>query len=573
MTMRHVYLTLQDCFLLDPLLRGEEAEVRPPFRVLLRETAVSELLDLGAATGTWLYYGNREGVGPRLPFIPGLGALRVKPKAQVEHRAIGHDYGHTCFPPRALRASPTGVRLAPRTEELLSHWRLSDTYMSARDQEFTRRIAMEGTTDYYISDDESTWHFALSVEPRRQIGLTPLSDQAETLLAGVAVSPSAYVHVYPYGGVSVTLTFSLVFERDRDLSHVVPLVKALIGRRGEPQVRLAMRGATPGVAPDFIKGLGDLVATAIIGEPPKYHRVEPTYAVSLGADPEIFSDEELAGLLTLDSHYAEIRRNWVEARASLYGKYSGDRVLASRGSLAALTSPRYFSPSGRRRFFWRCHAIKEFATLQARALSGIHWQLRNAATATGPSERSLRRLISIGEHLCEFHRGLPAHHRKWFYECQSLAGGGWGRERFYGALAELHGEWQRAAMLRRMEESSGIHFQITDSQIGTLNLGTIVGDVESKLTILADADATELRAGLARFTEAVLNDEELGEDAKRELIESISVLAEEANREPGQRRGAIVRSVMQTVAAVASTASGISVIWSEIEPLVHAFFN
>ncbi len=496
----------------------------------------------------------------------------MKPKAQVEHRAIGHDYGHACFPPSAIRASPTGVRLAPRTDELLSHWRLADTYKSTRGRELTSRIATEGTTDYYISDNESTWHFAFSVEPQRRIALAPLSDEAQALLTGVQINPSAYIHIYPYGGVSVTLTFSLVFDSERDLSAVIPLITSLIGRRGEPQFRLEMRGAHSSLAPDFIKSLGNLVAQAIIGEPPKYHRVEPTFAVSLGADPETFSEEELAGLLTLDANYAEIRKGWVEARASLYGKYNGDRVLASRGSLAVLTSPRHFSPSGRRRFFWRCHAIKELATLQAHALGKIHWELRNAATASGPSEEKLSRVIGVGEHLCEFHRGLPAHHRKWFYECQTLVGGTWARERFYGALADLHGEWRQAAMMRRMEGSSGIHLKISDSQIGTLNLGSIVGDVESNLTILGD-EAQEIRTGLTRLTEAVLNDEQLQEEAKRELIESISVLAEEANKQSDQRRRVVVQTLMQTIAAVASTASGVSVIWSEIEPLLRSFFG
>jgi hypothetical protein len=431
---------------------------------------------------------------------------------------------------------------------------------------------VEGTTDYFFSDDESTWHLAFSIEPRRRMTVTPASTEAARLLDGVTISPSAYIHLYPYGGVSVILTFSLVFEHDRELSAVIPLIQALIGRRGQPQFQLAMRGANTGVASDFIQDLIVRVSTAVVGEPPKYHRVEPAYSVSLAADPEVFSDEELAGLLTLDANYAAIRRHWVEARASLYGKYSGDRVLASRNSLAVLTSPRHFPPSGRRRFFWRCHGIKEFATLQAQALSQICWELQTGGTASGPSEESIRRLISVGEHLCEFHRGLPAHHRKWFYECQSLVGGKGIKERFYGVLADLHGEWQRAAMMRKMEESGGIHFKISDSQIGTLNLGTIVGDVESRLTILS-GEAQEVRTGLTRLAEAVLADEQLQEDAKRDLMESISALAEEANRQPDQRRAVIVRTLMQAIATVASTASGVSVIWSEIEPLLHSFFS
>ena len=104
-TMRRLYVTMQDCFVLMPLLRGEEEAVRKPFRVLLDDGAVSKLIDLGAPGGNWHYFGRREGRGSRLPFVPGLGALRLRAKAQVEHRAIRHDYGHSCFPPEAINAS------------------------------------------------------------------------------------------------------------------------------------------------------------------------------------------------------------------------------------------------------------------------------------------------------------------------------------------------------------------------------------------------------------------------------------------------------------------------------------
>jgi hypothetical protein len=571
--MRHVYLTLQDTFVLDPLLRGEADEVKRPFRILLNDSAVSDLLELGAATGTWLYYGRRDGLGSHLPFVPGLGALRVKAKAQVEHRAIGHDYGHACFPPNAISSSPTGVRSVRRTEELMSHRRLSDTYLSPQDRELTALMAREGATDYYISEDESTWHFAFSVEPRRRIRTVALTAHGADLLKGTQVSPAAYVHVYPYGGVSVTLGVSLVFSRDRDLGEVISLVKALLGRRDAAQFEFEMTGAKPMVASELIKELGSRVATALAGGLPRFHRVEPAYAVSLGADPSEFSDAELAGLLTLDPRYSDVKPSWLEARASLYGKYAGDRVVASRSSLAVVTSPRSFSPSGRRRFFWRCHAIKELAALQAKALRRINWELQPAATASGPSEDTVRRLITIGEHLCEFHRGLPAHHRKWFYECRSLLGADSARDGFYTALAELHGEWQRTAMMRRMESSRPIHFEIRNSQIGSLNLGTILGGVEANLTVLESRDAEDVRQGLAELTQAALDDEDLTEAARRELIESISILSEEAGKEPEERRATVVTSVIKAVAAVTSTAAGVATVWTTVEPVLAAFFS
>jgi hypothetical protein len=572
--MRHVYLTLQDTFVLDPLLRGEEDQVRGPFRVLLSDSAVSDLLELGAATGSWLYYGRRDGLlGSRLPFVPGLGALRVKAKSQVEHRAIGHDYGHACFPPNAISSSPTGVRSARRTEELMSHRRLSDTYLSARDRELTDLMAREGATDYYVSEDESTWHFAFSVEPGRRIRAGALTDHAAHLLRGTSINPAAYIHVYPYGGVSVTLGISLVFSRDRDLSEVITLVKALLGRRDTAQFDFEMAGIGPMVASEFIEELGRQVATAIADGLPRFHRVQPSYAVSLGADPSEFSDAELAGLLTLDPLYRVVKPSWLEARASLYGKYAGDRVVASRGSLAVVTSPRHFSPSGRRRFFWRCHAIKELAALQAQTLRRIDWELQPAATAAGPSEATVRRLITIGEHLCEFHRGLPAHHRKWFYECRALLGADAARDGYYTALTQLHGEWQRTAMMRKMESARPIHFEIKNSQIGTLNLGTILGGVETNLTVLENRDAEEVSKGLTELTQAAIDDEDLIEDARRELIESISILSEEAAKEPEERRATIVTSVMNSLALMTSTAAGLATIWTTVEPVLAAFFR
>jgi hypothetical protein len=387
----------------------------------------------------------------------------------------------------------------------------------------------------------------------------------------VRIDPKAYIHVYPYGGVSVTLGFSLTFDSDRPAAAVIDLIRALIGRRGQPEFELSMRGAEPAGVPKFVKALGEKVEIAIVGKTSEYRRVEPDYAISLSAEPDQVSDREVEGLLTLDPEFAEIREEWMSARASLYGKYAGDRVRATRGSLAVVTSPRLFAPSGRRRFFWRCHLIKGFAVLRAQTLNRIGWELRDAATARGPSEESLGRLIAVGEHLCEFHRGLPAHHRKWFYEVQGEIGVH-AHDEFYVRLAELHETWARSAIMRKVEQSGGVHFEIQNLQVANLNFGTIIGDVEANLTALSAPEVADAREALVEFTTAVL-ESDLDEGKKQELVELVSVLSDEAQKDSDHRRGSVVLSTMTTIGAAASAAGGLASAWTQVEPVLSGFFS
>lgn len=125
--MRRLYLTVQYQRLLRELFEDDVEAIRNPFRVLLSEEAIEHLLAAGAANGE-SYFRDRHSINrDRLSFVPGLGALRLHPKAQLEHRGIHHDYGNSCYPPVAFFSSPTGLRLVNRTEEMVS-----DSHLSTR---------------------------------------------------------------------------------------------------------------------------------------------------------------------------------------------------------------------------------------------------------------------------------------------------------------------------------------------------------------------------------------------------------------------------------------------------------
>jgi hypothetical protein len=275
----------------------------------------------------------------------------------------------------------------------------------------------------------------------------------------------------------------------------------------------------------------------------------------------------------LDDRYEILKDEWIEARGSLYGKYKGDRVMASRTTLAVATSPHYFTPNGRRRFFWRCHAIREFAMLQMMVLYELSARLAKVGTSSGPDEDGTRRLIAIAEHLVEFPRGLPAHHRKWFYECQQLLGGAAAIDDFYGVIAEVHKDAQHAAIMRRMSETRNVRITLNQSQVGTLNLGTIIGDVETHLSEVTAPGAEEVRAALQQLAQGVLEERGLDEHTRRELLESVDALAEEAAKSPEKRRRGIIRPVLTGLTTSLPAAGGLATVWATVGPVLIHFFG
>jgi len=570
--MRHLYLTLQHTSVIDALLEGDATGVRRPFQRLIHPECIDWLLAEGAGSVGKYEAAELIPARARLPFVPGLGRVRITDKAQLEHRVIHHSRGYATTP-RGVPSSPTGMRLVPRTYEMVSQYRLADTYHSEKNAEASQRISAEGTTDYLISEDQSTWHIAISVEPRHRVQVQARTEETRALLTGLRISARPYIHVYPHGGLTVTLGMSLIFERDTGIDRVIQTLQALIRRPGSEGIAFHMRGVAGGTARDFVKQLTKLTTEAVAPEARTHDYVHLDYALSIGGGVDELSDAALAGLLTLDDRYDILKREWVEARASLYGKYGGDRVVASRTSLAVTANPRLFSPSGRRRFFWRCHAINEFATVQAYVLGDIAYRLAKVGTRDGPDEATTERLLKIGEHLIDFPRGLPAHHRKWFYECQRLAHGEAAADRFYAALADLHQDARHAAMMRRMDESRAVKITLNASQIGTLNLGNIVGDVETHLTAVSDADARAAQESLQTLAQAILDDQALTDEQRQELLENVDLLAEEAGKPGPHRRSGLVRSVLTGLAASLGAAGGLAEVWAAVGPALLDFFG
>ena len=83
----------------------------------------------------------------------------------------------------------------------------------------------------------------------------------------------------------------------------------------------------------------------------------------------------------------------------------------------------------------------------------------------------------------------------------------------------------------------------------------------------------QTREALRQFAQAAVDDEELEEDAREAILESVALLAEEAGKQPDKRRRSIIRTTLAGLAASMAAAGGAAEVWSTAGPTITQFFG
>lgn len=117
-----------------------------------------------------------------------------------------------------------------------------------------------------------------------------------------------------------------------------------------------------------------------------------------------------------------------------------------------------------------------------------------------------------------------------------------------------------------------IVLNITNSIVGGLNLGSIIGDMNATLTTLEQQGNAELASALKALSEAVAADDNLG-SARREVLENISVLGEEGAVPAERRRMGVVKAAYKYLGETIAIAGHAAAIWETWGPQIAAFFG
>lgn len=133
---------------------------------------------------------------------------------------------------------------------------------------------------------------------------------------------------------------------------------------------------------------------------------------------------------------------------------------------------------------------------------------------------------------------------------------------------------EREASLGMASATVGGHsvtINIQDSTVAALNLGTVMGNLQTAVTTLQQGDP-EISTALQKVIEVVAAEESLG-DHRREVIESLSQIGEEATRPEAQRRIGLVKTLLGGVAAALAQAANVAQIWQTYGSAIARHFG
>jgi len=106
---------------------------------------------------------------------------------------------------------------------------------------------------------------------------------------------------------------------------------------------------------------------------------------------------------------------------------------------------------------------------------------------------------------------------------------------------------------------------ISNSMVGNLNLGTVIGNLNSSIRQLTVEGHKDLGAALSKLSEAILISDELGDSAKKELLEHAAFVSGEMTLPEEQRKMAPVRTSIEMLKSGVLVASQLVTLWQGVE--------
>jgi hypothetical protein len=120
------------------------------------------------------------------------------------------------------------------------------------------------------------------------------------------------------------------------------------------------------------------------------------------------------------------------------------------------------------------------------------------------------------------------------------------------------------------EESKSVTLNISNSMIAGLNLGTVVGDLNASVQILAGHGEKNLADAIKALAEALAASAELQADRRKDLLEHLSAVSADLAQPPEKRRMAPLRSSINAMKEGLALATQLAALWTPVEHVLKA---
>ena len=108
-------------------------------------------------------------------------------------------------------------------------------------------------------------------------------------------------------------------------------------------------------------------------------------------------------------------------------------------------------------------------------------------------------------------------------------------------------------------------FHISHSTIANLNLGNVIGDLNGSIQQLNSGGHNELGSGLGKMAEAVAESKDLQDLARKEVLEHLVVVSDEAAKPPEQRKVGPLKTSISAIKSGIGMAAQLVEIWQSVE--------
>lgn len=109
--------------------------------------------------------------------------------------------------------------------------------------------------------------------------------------------------------------------------------------------------------------------------------------------------------------------------------------------------------------------------------------------------------------------------------------------------------------------------KIEGSVVGAVNTGE-VRTIDIAMDQIRQGGNQELADALKTFTQAVIDNTDIAEATKNELIEQIAFVSAQSTKPQEQRKPGMVKAAMASISATVSTIANLASLWDHLYPLI-----
>jgi len=124
--------------------------------------------------------------------------------------------------------------------------------------------------------------------------------------------------------------------------------------------------------------------------------------------------------------------------------------------------------------------------------------------------------------------------------------------------------------MRQSSKHSGTTVHISNSTISNLNLGNVVGDLNSSIQQLSTEGHDELADALRKLTEGVGASADLNDLVRKELLEHLSIVSEEAAKPAQVRKMGPLKTSIEAVKSAVTLGTQLLTLWEGVEHALRA---